>query len=233
METIPLFPLGTVLFPGLLLPLRIFEPRYRTLVQELLDRPEGTRREFGVVAIRQGWEVGADGVGALYPIGCTATLKRAAQLDDGTYEIVTVGADRFRLGDVDTASRPYLLAQVERLPDEPGGGGETAVLARSVLGLYRDYLGALAATALIELPGDGALVGLLEEMPDDPMLLASLVAATSPLALADQQSLLAESDAPSRLRAELRLLKREATIFAALRAVPVPLASLQVPTGPN
>jgi Lon protease-like protein len=240
-ETIPLFPLGTVLFPGMVLPLRIFEPRYRELMAELLARPDGTPREFGVVAIRQGWEVGADGVSALYPIGCTATVRRAEQLDDGTYEIVTVGADRFELGEVDTGSRPYLQAQVRRLPsaigaaDDPAqpAAGEVAVLARSVLALYRDYLGALAATALVELPSKGQLAGLLEEITDDPLLLSSVVAATSPLELADQQSLLAEPDAISRLRAELRLLKREATMFARLRAVPVPLTQLGVATSLN
>jgi len=256
-ETIPLFPLGTVLFPGMLLPLRIFEPRYRRLMEWLLNRPEGTAREFGVVAIRQGWEVGADGVGALYPIGCTATVRRADLLDDGSYDIVTIGADRFRLESVDASSRPYMQAQVERLPHELGGadhltvggadhltvGGadhltvsgaeEVTVLARSVLTLYRDYLGALAATALVEIPGDGQLAGLLDELPHDPLLLGSLVAATSPLELGDQQSLLAEPDGISRLRAELRLLKREATMFARLRAVPVPLAQLQVPASLN
>ncbi len=230
METIPLFPLGAVLFPGMVLPLRIFEPRYRSLMTWLLDRPAGTRREFGVVAIRQGWEVGADGVGALYPMGCTATLRQSAQLDDGTYEIVTVGTDRFRVIEVDVGSRPYLLAIVERLPDPVGTAPEVTVLARSVLTLYRDYLGAMAATALVEIPGDGQLETLLEDLPDDPLLLASLVASTVPLDLADQQSLLTEPDAVSRLRAELRLLKREATMFARLRAVPVPLARLMVPT---
>lgn len=249
METIPLFPLGTVLFPGMLLPLRIFEPRYRRLMEWLLNRPGGTAREFGVVAIRQGWEVGADGVGALYPIGCTATVRRADLLDDGSYDIVTIGADRFRLESVDTNSQPYVQAQVERLPHELGGadhhtlggadhmtiGGaeEVTVLARSVLTLYRDYLGALAATALVEIPADGQLAGLLDELPHDPLLLGSLVAATSPLELGDQQSLLAEPDGISRLRAELRLLKREATMFARLRAVPVPLAQLQVPASLN
>jgi len=256
-ETIPLFPLGTVLFPGMLLPLRIFEPRYRRLMEWLLNRPEGTAREFGVVAIRQGWEVGADGVGALYRIGCTATVRRTDLLDDGSYDIVTIGADRFRLESVDASSRPYMQAQVERLPHELGGadhltvggadhltvggadhltvGGaeEVTVLARSVLTLYRDYLGALAATALVEIPGDGQLAGLLDELPHDPLLLGSLVAATSPLELGDQQSLLAEPDGISRLRAELRLLKREATMFARLRAVPVPLAQLQVPASLN
>ncbi len=232
-ETIPLFPLGMVLFPGMVLPLRVFEPRYLALMEKLLTRPEGIRREFGVVAIRQGWEVGADAASALYPIGCTATLRRAARLDDETFDIVTVGADRFRLGPLDVTSEPYLQAEVQRLPDELGPGEESAVLAHSVLRLYRDYLAALADTALLELPGGGGLAEVLADLPDDPLLLASLVAATAPLELGDRQSLLAARDGVSRLRAELRLLKREATMFARLRAVPVPLAQWQLPGGLN
>ena len=73
----PLFPLGTVLYPGLVLPLHIFEERYRQLVGDLLDGPEP--REFGVIAIRKGRETGVDGVSALYEIGCAAALRQVAR----------------------------------------------------------------------------------------------------------------------------------------------------------
>ena len=66
-QTLPLFPLGTVLYPGLLLPLHIFEDRYRQLVRDLLERSEP--RRFGVIAIREGRETGVDGVSALYQFG--------------------------------------------------------------------------------------------------------------------------------------------------------------------
>ena len=78
-ETLPLFPLGSVLYPGLLLPLHIFEERYRQLVRDLLEAPEP--RRFGVVAIREGRETGVDGVSALYEIGCTATVRRVLKRD--------------------------------------------------------------------------------------------------------------------------------------------------------
>jgi len=77
-EMLPLFPLGAVLYPGMLLPLRIFEERYRQLVRDLLERPEP--RRFGVIAIRTGRETGIDGVHSLYEIGCTATLRRVNEL---------------------------------------------------------------------------------------------------------------------------------------------------------
>ena len=86
----PLFPLGTVLYPGLLLPLHIFEDRYRQLVRDLLDGQEP--RGFGVIAIRKGRETGVDGISALYEIGCTTTLRRVSRHDDGRFELVTVGA---------------------------------------------------------------------------------------------------------------------------------------------
>ncbi|MEP6695663.1 MAG: LON peptidase substrate-binding domain-containing protein [Pseudonocardiales bacterium] len=228
METIPLFPLGTVLFPGMVLPLRIFEPRYLQLMQRLLSRPEGTPAEFGVVAIRQGWEVGTDGVRALYPVGCTAVLHRWDEQPDGSFEIITVGADKFRLGAVDTGSRPYPMAEVERLPDEVGPAEEAALLVSRVRTLYADYLAALAGT-----DAPGGRVAAAAELPGDPLVLAAVVAATSPLELGDQQALLATADAVSRLRAELGLLKREVTMLRRLRAVPVSLAELQVALGLN
>jgi len=105
----PLFPLGTVLYPGLVLPLHIFEERYRQLVRDLLEGPEP--REFGVIAIRKGRETGVDGVSALYEIGCTAALRQVARHDDGRFDVVTVGTQRFRLLGLDH-SRPYLQGEI-------------------------------------------------------------------------------------------------------------------------
>src|SRR6202046_4700827 len=113
---LPLFPLGAVLYPGMLLPLHIFEERYRQLVRDLLDGPEP--RRFGVIAIRKGRETGIDGVHSLYEIGCTATLRRVDGRDDGRFDIVTIGTQRFRLRGLDK-TRPYLQGEVEMLADEP------------------------------------------------------------------------------------------------------------------
>src|ERR1700722_2841548 len=115
--TIPLFPLGSVLYPGLVLPLHIFEDRYRQLVRDLLAGPEP--QAFGVVAIKEGRETGIAGVSALHEIGCTATLRQVDQYDDGRYDLVTVGAERFRLAGLDE-SRPYLQGDVELLANEVG-----------------------------------------------------------------------------------------------------------------
>lgn len=120
-ELIPLFPLGRPLFPGVVLPMQIFEPRYRRLMRDLLDLPEhGDRRYFGVVAIRQGWEVERVApAAALYDIGCTARLQRVQPQSDGGFRIVTVGGERFRLLDVVVGEDPpYLQAEVEWLAEE-------------------------------------------------------------------------------------------------------------------
>jgi uncharacterized protein len=120
-QLIPLFPLGTPLFPGVVLPLQIFEPRYRRLMQDLEAHPEdGERRFFGVVAIRQGWEVEKVAPAeALYDIGCTARLQRVVPQPDGGFRIVTVGGDRFRILDVVVGEDPpYLQAEVEWLAEE-------------------------------------------------------------------------------------------------------------------
>jgi Lon protease-like protein len=120
-ELIPLFPLGTPLFPGVVLPLQIFEPRYRRLMHDLLSHPEtGDRRFFGVVAIRQGWEVEAvSPAEALYDVGCAARVQAVRPQGDGGFRIVTVGGERFRLLDVVVGEDPpYLQAEVEWLAEE-------------------------------------------------------------------------------------------------------------------
>ena len=219
-EALPLFPLGhTVLFPGVVLPLHVFEERYRELVRTLIELPEGTRRRFGVVAIRQGWEVGEDAVSALHDVGCAAELRRVSRYPDGRYDIVTVGTDRFRLGSVDRRSRPYLVGDVEWLPAEPAPAG-LATLAAGVGTLFAEYVDAAAGL-------QGRLTEQAE-LPDDPAELAYAVAAGAVLTLEDRQALLEAETTRARLRAELRLLKRETTMVRRLRALPVPIGELQV-----
>ncbi len=213
-ELIPLFPLGAVLYPGLVLPLHIFEDRYRVLVAELVRRPDGDPRAFGVVAIRAGREVGPDGVLALHDIGCTALLRSVEQYEDGRYDIVSSGARRFRLIAIDE-SQPYLQGSVEWL--EESRGGDASVLARSVaesFAHYRAELGAAQGFSVDQDDGDGSGV------PADPTALSYVVAASMVLDLSDQQALLAEPDTSGRLRRELSLLRREAAVLRELPSLP-------------
>ena len=207
---LPLFPLGTVLLPGLVLPLHVFEERYRRLVADLLALPEDERR-FGVVAIRSGHEVGADAVRALHDIGCVAAVRSVEPHEDGRYDLMTTGTQRFRLRSVDDAL-PYLTGEVDPLPDLPGERAEAA--AAAVPAAFTAY-----TTALADAGGDRIEV---PELPADPLVLGYLIAATLALDLDERQALLAEPDGASRLRTELRLLRRETALLEALSCVPAP-----------
>lgn len=212
-DRLPLFPLGLVLLPGLLLPLHVFEERYRVLVRELLELPEPQRR-FGVVAIRQGREVGADGVTALHEVGCSALLRRVEPHEDGRFDIVTTGADRFHLDGLAPDGGPYLTGLVQWLPDDMGPAAEAPLLDRAVRVAFRDYLAALSEAGGAEIdPPD---------LPDSSLVLSYVVAATVLVDLEDRQRLLAEPDGTARLRAELTLLRRETTLLKALTATPAP-----------
>ncbi|MGI8532492.1 MAG: LON peptidase substrate-binding domain-containing protein [Geodermatophilaceae bacterium] len=225
-ETIALFPLtSTVLFPGVLLPLHIFEARYRTLVQDLLARPDGPQRAFGVVAIRQGWEVGIDQVQALHTVGCAAMVRRIKPQADGRYDVIGVGTDRFELLGVDDSSKPYLTGTVRWLDDEAAAPGEGRLLAARVGALFQGY-----ARDVNRL--QGADIEQIE-LPEDPDVLSYLVASAALLDLEDRQSLLAESSTVQRLRLQAALLRRESTMLRRLRAVPVPLIELTVPRSAN
>ncbi|GAC1610472.1 MAG: LON peptidase substrate-binding domain-containing protein [Mycobacteriales bacterium] len=201
-----------VLFPGVVLPLHVFEERYRILVRELLDKPE-SQREFGVVAIRQGREVGVDGVAALHALGCSARLRRVDRHDDGRFDIVTTGAARFRLVEL-THDRPYLVGEVEWLPDEVGPPDEARLIGAAVRAAFRDYLLALEHA--------GAEGGEALDLPADDLVLSYLVAATILVDLDERQALLADADAVSRLRSEYALLRREIRMLRAFAAAPAP-----------
>lgn len=216
-ERIPLFPLGTVLFPGQVLPLRIFEDRYRQLLADLLDRPEA-EQVFGVVAIQEGREVGADGVRSLHEVGCTARLRLVEPAADDTLSVVTSGVRRFRLLSLEPSAAPYATARVEPL-SEPLGDCPPA-LADSVARLFLQYRA--------ELLGVDAAV----ELPADPGQLAYAVAGALLTGIADRQGLLAAADVGTRLRAAQALMHRERAIAAILPSVPgVDLA--RRPPAPN
>jgi Lon protease-like protein len=233
---LPLFPLGTVLFPGLVLPLHVFEERYQALVRNLMALPADEAREFGVVAIRSGWEVeratpgGEPAAGlttstslSLYEVGCSAQIRQVTEHPDGRFDIVTVGRKRFRIVDVDDSGTPYLTAQVEWLPEATGEPGLADALAPGVLAIFQRYLRMLR--------GESIPTG--EQLPDDPNVLSHLIAATASLTLDDRQQLLALPDTVSRLKAERSILNREVALLDQIRAVPATLAELSTPSAPN
>jgi uncharacterized protein len=209
-ETLPLFPLGAVLYPGMLLPLHIFEERYRQLVRDLLEGSDP--RRFGVIAIRKGRETGIDGVHSLYEVGCVATLRRVEQLEDGRFDIITIGTQRFKLLSLDE-TRPYLQGEVELL-DDVTGQVAAMPLVRTVQTAFRGYTDALTEWG-------GATVRI-EELPDEPTLLSFIVAAAMIIDLTERQGLLAEPDTLRRLNVQRALLSRETAMLRTTTSRPAP-----------
>ncbi|GAA0520367.1 peptidase [Saccharopolyspora subtropica] len=212
-ETLPLFPLGSVLLPGGHLSLHIFEPRYRQLVVDLIGEVVPERR-FGVVAIRQGWEVGEDNIDSMYDVGCTALLDQVRQLPGGRYDVSARGERRFRLLQIDRHAAPYLMARVEWLPDTEPDNDSPARRERLVA----------AAQAAHQRYHSTGLRGSRRKMPTgDLAALSYQLADDCVLTVQDRQDLLAETDPLLRLRHVRRLLLREASFLRELRAIPAPL----------
>ncbi|MFB9569539.1 LON peptidase substrate-binding domain-containing protein [Saccharopolyspora hordei] len=225
MDVLPLFPLGSVLLPGGHLPLHVFEPRYRQLVEDLVGEAVPDRR-FGVVAIKQGWEVGEDNVDSMYDVGCSAVLDTVRQLPGGRYDVSATGERRFRLLQIDRSTAPYLVANVQWLPDtEP----ERDSPAR------REHLTTAARAAHERYHATGLRGGRRDAPGADVDLadLSYLLADDCVLTVEDRQDLLAETDPLARLRLVRRLLLREAEFLRELRAVPAPLTEFAQPTSTN
>jgi len=224
-EVIPLFPLGTVLVPGLLLPLHVFEPRYRQLVRDLQQR-EPRDRVFGVVAIREGHDVGERGVKALNDVGTLAVVDEIHTYADGRYDLRTSGDTRFRVHALVDEGTPYHCAEVEWLAeDDPADADTAARLSAEVCRRFDLYRAAVVRAGAVE--GSQMLA-----MPDDPRTLSYLVSAAVVLDLSERQRLLEAATTVDRLRLELTLLARESTLLTELPSLPaVELA--RTPSGLN
>ena len=197
-EPMPMFPLGTVLFPGALLPLHVFEPRYRELTRDCLAGPG----EFGVVLIERGSEVG--GGDTRYHAGTVARILEASEMDDGRWLLATAGTRRIRVNrwlDDD----PYPRAEVEDWP-------EPAVPAS--LGKGRAALEAILRRALalrVELDEPAAPATI--ELDPDPTIGLYQACWLAPIGPADKQRLLT-CDGPGERAALLReLLEDEVRIL--------------------
>ncbi|GAA1920426.1 LON peptidase substrate-binding domain-containing protein [Streptomyces durmitorensis] len=229
---LPLFPLNSVLFPGLVLPLNVFEERYRAMMRDLLKTSDEEQRLFAVVAIRDGLEVapsapglpdptsqpeqgptagfGDDPLKAFHAVGCVADAATIRERADGGFEVLATGTSRVRLHSIDT-SGAFLTAEVEELPEEPGE--EAGALAAGVLRAFRAYQKRLAGARERSL-STGA------ELPDDPSVVSYLVAAAAVLDTPTKQRLLEAPDTASRLHDELKLLRAETAIIRNLPSLP-------------
>lgn len=220
-ETVPLFPLGTVLLPGASLPLHIFEPRYRQMTVDLVTGAV-PGRSFGVIAVKQALDAAEE----THDIGCTAVLQEARRLPDGRFDIVTRGERRFRLLHIDRTSAPYLVGSVEWVPDDDPPAEDVLrvpMLARAAREAHRQYCSAAWQHGDWDEPAEDV----------DAAALPHLLAADCLLTLEDRQALLEQCDPVDRLRAVRTLLLREAAFLRALRAVPVPLNQFAVQSSRN
>jgi Lon protease-like protein len=134
---IPLFPLHTVLCPGIVLPLHIFEDRYRALTRHCLD----TGAPFGVVLIRDGREVGAGDTLTLAGVGAMVEIRKAGRYPDGRFDLLAAATGRFAIDAVDPAREPYLIADVTPLDDEVGDEVRAERLAATAVRKFVRYLG--------------------------------------------------------------------------------------------
>lgn len=224
-ETLPLFPLGTVLLPGAPLPLHIFEPRYRQLTVDLVTGAVPDR-SFGVVALRQGHQENPDTQPPIHPIGCSAILREARRLPDGRFDIVVRGDRRFRLLEVDENAAPYLMSRVEWLPDDEPPEAQRVLLpmlARAAREAHHRYCATAWQHGDWNEPAEDASAAALPH----------LLAADCLLTLEDRQAVLEQRCPADRLRLVRGLLIREAAFLRALRAVPVPLKQYGVESTNN
>ena len=188
-----LFPLHTVLFPQMQLPLHIFEARYRVMIRACIDE----ERSFGVALIRSGEEVG--GPAEPHAVGTTARITRHEALPDGRMNIKAVGEERFRIDEMEQRE-PHLMASVTLDAMPVTDPREMAALAASVRG---DYRKALRLT--LELQG---AYGTHEELPRDPERFAYFIAAALPATASTRQRLLESSSVDQLLASEAKLMRR-------------------------
>lgn len=211
-DRLPLFPLNTVLFPGVVMPLYVFEDRYRALVEDLISLPADADREFGVVAITVGYEVGDNGVQTIQRVGCAALVTDITANPDGSYELLVVGRRRFHVQRLDR-SHDYLNADVEWLADHGvTADAELVATANRAARLFDRY-----RSEIRELRGDDVLDG---ETPGNPVDLSYTLAASLVIPLSDRQRLLETQDVLGRLRLGITMMRAELEAVRALPALP-------------
>lgn len=188
---LPLFPLNTVLFPSLPLPLHIFEERYKLMIGTCAV----TDKRFGVCLIKEGVEVG--GPAEPYEIGTVARIAEIERMPDGRMNLMTFGVTRFRILDI-VQREPYLIGRVELLESPPDDADQEVVqdVADRLLSYLKNVRG------VQRLPNRDDLVSDVDR-------LSYLVAATLNLAPATRQEVLEIDTTAARLREVRAMLRRE------------------------
>lgn len=203
-----MFPLNAVLYPGVSLPLHVFEDRYRALVHHLLRIEDPAERLFGSVAIREGYEVGDHGAQSLFRIGVRMQVTDVEAHADGTFDIVAVGRDRIQLDRLRTTDT-FPIGEVRALPEPTDEvPAEIVDRARATFAAYRAVVSEISADPL-----EGNL-------PSDPQYLSWTLAACSPLPLGERQGLLEATDPAERLILITDLLRDELRAMNVITSLP-------------
>lgn len=203
-----MFPLNAVIFPGVRVPLNVFEDRYRALIHHLLRVEDPIQRVFGSVGIREGYEVGEHGAQSLFRVGCRVQLAEVESHPDGTFSIEAVGLDRIQLERLDTTGTFPVGQVVDRPEHESPVSEELLDRARST---FTDYRAALAEIRVDPYEGD---------LPHDPSYLSWTLAACAPLPLHERQGLLEAEDAAQRLQMVTDLLRAELRAMNVIPSLP-------------
>ena len=207
-EQLPIFPLNTVMFPGVSVPLHVFEDRYRALVHHLLTISDKSMRLFGIVAIREGYEVGQHGVHSVHRVGCVVQMTSIEPYEDGRFDIEVVGRERMRLDGLDTSGE-FLVGDVETLHERTPKGSDAGHEAARTYAVFEEYRRRLSL-----MRGGDVLDG---DLPRDPEFLSYSLAATCLLTLAERQELLEAETSLDRLVMLRHALREE---MRAMRAIP-------------
>jgi uncharacterized protein len=191
MGVMPMFPLGMALLPGAVLPLHVFEPRYRQMVHDILaDDVEVP--ELGVVMIERGREVGGGDIRTR--VGTVARVVDMRALPDGRYALVAVGHERLRVN-AWLPDDPYPLADVDLWPDDDLGNIDLDEVAHEIDGLHarvRELNEKVRALGEMTPPPDA-------EVADDPHLALYHLGSLAPLGPADRQHMLETPTLGARL----------------------------------
>jgi Lon protease-like protein len=191
---LPLFPLNVVLFPGMMLPLHIFEPRYREMINHCIE----TKSPFGVVLIQEGQEVG--GLATPHAIGTAARIVNVKREADGRMNIMTVGTQRFKVEGFDR-SHAYLSADVTAFPIANGHTQLAIELSQKLRPKLLEYVDLLSEATNAKMR--------LDRIPEDPKMLAYMVAIALQVDNAEKQRLLEQTSVPQLLNREQHLMSRE------------------------
>jgi Lon protease-like protein len=189
--------LNTVLFPNQVLPLHVFEERYKLMINACLAQ----EKPFGVVLIYSGQEVGGPAIP--HPVGTLVRIVNWEALSDGRINLLSLGERRFRISEYVKSDLPYLVGSVEYWDDEHVETTDLAGLMDRVSGSFIDYLTLIMSLA------DQALPVSQLRLPTDPSMLSFHVASNLQIDVEEKQELLEEPSAVDRLRRELALLRRE------------------------